>query len=112
DISEERAKQYITQWCGEDCVPVIDLKKKREDPSKLRGFGFVEFEHEDFVDKLVIKQGLMMGDKRVEVKKAEPRENMGEGGGGRGGRSGRGGGSDGYRGGRSSGGGYGSGGGG
>lgn len=115
-VSEEAAKEAINNWAHPTPPIKIDLMKKQDDPSKLRGFGFLEFEHEDFVDKLVIQQGLELNNKRVEVKKAAPKEEMGGGrGGGRGGsRGGRGGSRGGGYGGESGGyggGGYGGGGG-
>lgn len=53
NISEEEAEDLIRQWCAPIVPTKIDLLKRKDDPTKLRGFGFLDFEHEDFVDKLV-----------------------------------------------------------
>lgn len=55
NITPDEAEGYIRKWCHPDVPTSIDLLKHREDDQKLRGFGFLEFEHEDFVDKLVSK---------------------------------------------------------
>lgn len=53
NISGEAADGYIRKWCAPYKPTNVELLKKPDDDSKLRGFGFLEFEHEDFVDKLV-----------------------------------------------------------
>ena len=84
----------------------VDLIMRKSDdgqaPSKHRGFCFVEFDDEDLVDELCCIKKIDICGKKVEIKKAEPKDKSGQGQGG-GGR-GRGGGRGGSRGGRSGGG--------
>lgn len=83
----------------------VDLIMRKSDdgqaPSKHRGFCFVEFDDEDLVDELCCIKKIDICGKKVEIKKAEPKDKSGQGQGG-GGR-GRGGGRGGSRGGRSGG---------
>ncbi|XP_077996819.1 uncharacterized protein LOC144450125 [Glandiceps talaboti] len=91
DADENQLTNVFTENVGEvEKVDVITDKTT----GKKKGFAFVTMATEDLADVAVIKKHLNIGNIRLEVKKAEPREAGGGGGrgGGRGGSySGRGG---------------------
>lgn len=100
--TEDDIRTVFGEFGGIKTVTIVTDKAT----GKMKGFGFVEFEDYDSVDKAVLKKTFNLNGKNVDVKKAKSQKDQeggGGGGGGRGGRGGRGGG----RGGR--GGGYGGG---
>ena len=105
EATADDIKTVLSEIVRSEPTSVDLIMRKGEDgaPAKHRGFCFVEFENEDLVDELCCIKRVDIGGKKVEIKKAEPKE------GGRG-SQGRGGGRGGYRGGRGGGGGGGGGG--
>jgi len=92
EMTEDDIRQYFETF-GK-ITSVTRLTEK--DTGKPRGFGFVEFDDYDPVDKCILKGSHQINGKRVDVKKAVSKQEMnsmggGPGGGGMGGR-GRGGG--------------------
>jgi len=95
DMTEDDIRQYFEEF-GK-IVAVTRLTEK--DTGKPRGFGFVEFDDYDPVDKAILKQNHQINGKRVDVKKAVSKQEMNSMGGDGGGRGGmRGGGRGGGRG--------------
>ncbi|XP_069121553.1 heterogeneous nuclear ribonucleoprotein 87F-like [Argopecten irradians] len=97
DTAEEQVRETFSSF-GE--IERIDLIRDKE-TNKVKGFGFVEFQDTDSVDKCVLKKFFSLNGKDVEVKKAMPKESQRSGdsggrGGRGGGRGGRGGGRGGY----------------
>jgi len=91
DMSEDDIRQYFEQFGKINTVTRLTEK----DTGKPRGFGFVEFDDYDPVDKAILKGNHQINGKRVDVKKAVSKQEMNSmgGGGGQGGmRGGRGGG--------------------
>merc|ERR1719291_1283090 len=81
DMTEDDIRQYFEQF-GK-IVAVTRLTEK--DTGKPRGFGFVEFDDYDPVDKAILKGSHQIKGKRVDVKKAVSKQEMNsQGGGGRG----------------------------
>jgi len=87
DVGEEEIREAFNQY-GE--VVSVSIPVERE-TQKKRGFAFVEFSDADAADKAALHREVMIGDTRVDVKKARDKNDMGAGG-----RGGRGGGRGGY----------------
>ena len=87
-MTEDDIRQYFEQF-GK-IVAVTRLTEK--DTGKPRGFGFVEFDDYDPVDKAILKGSHQIKGKRVDVKKAVSKQEMNSQGGGGGGMGGGGGG--------------------
>ncbi|KAF6206786.1 hypothetical protein GE061_018022, partial [Apolygus lucorum] len=83
DLGEEELKSYFSEFGGVASVAII----MDRDTGKKRGFGFVEFDDYDTVDKVCLQGGShTINGKRIDVKKAIGKNEMGGGkGGGRGG---------------------------
>merc|ERR1719232_1219162 len=96
EMTEDDIRQYFETF-GK-ITSVTRLTEK--DTGKPRGFGFVEFDDYDPVDKCILKGSHQINGKRVDVKKAVSKQEMNSmGGGGQGGmRGGRGGGRGGWNG--------------
>uniref|UniRef100_A0A146KRX7 Heterogeneous nuclear ribonucleoprotein A1, A2/B1 n=1 Tax=Lygus hesperus TaxID=30085 RepID=A0A146KRX7_LYGHE len=84
ELGEEELKGYFSEFGGVASVAII----MDRDTGKKRGFGFVEFDDYDTVDKVCLQGGShTINGKRIDVKKAIGKNEMGggKGGGGRGG---------------------------
>ena len=81
DMTEDDIRQYFEQF-GK-IVAITRLTEK--DTGKPRGFGFVEFDDYDPVDKAILKGSHQIKGKRVDVKKAVSKQEMNSMGGGPGG---------------------------
>jgi len=91
DMTPECLQTYIDSRHSSDfgTIEKIDLLKDRE-TNKNKGFGFLECSSTDFADRLVISENeFFLNGKKMQLKKAEPKGEVG--GGDRGGRGGRGG---------------------
>ncbi|CAH1405307.1 unnamed protein product [Nezara viridula] len=89
DINEDDLKMYFGEYGTISNVAII----MDRDTGKKRGFGFVEFEDYDTVDKICLQGSHSINGKRIDVKKAIGKSEGGKGGGDRmggggGGRSG------------------------
>lgn len=92
-MSEDDIRQYFEQFGKIEAVTRLTEK----DTGKPRGFGFVEFDDYDPVDKAILKGNHQINGKRVDVKKAVSKQEMNSMGGGPGGMRGGGGGGSGRR---------------
>jgi len=91
ETEDSDLQEYFQQFGN-----VVEANVMREkETGKNRGFGFVEFEDYDIVDKVILKGEHEVCGKRVDVKKAVDKKDMRSGGGGGGGGYGRGYGRDG-----------------
>ncbi|XP_074338396.1 heterogeneous nuclear ribonucleoprotein 1-like [Apium graveolens] len=79
-LSEDEFRQYFESY-GQvtDVVVMYDQQTNRP-----RGFGFISFDTEDAVDRVLHKTFHDLNGKQVEVKRALPRDSNAGGGGGRG----------------------------
>jgi len=87
DMEDEDLRSYFTQFGN--VVEVTRLTEK--DTGKKRGFGFVEFDDYDPVDKCIQKGNHQISGRRVDVKKAISKQEINSMGGGMAMRGGRGG---------------------
>lgn len=72
DVTEDQLKDYFTEYGTVlNVVIVVD-----RDTGKKRGFGFVEFDDYDPVDKACLQASHSLNGKRVDVKKAVGRSEM------------------------------------
>jgi len=104
EVTDEEIRTYFTQFGS--IAEITRLTDK--DTGKKKGFGFVEFDDYDPVDKCLLQGNHMLGGRRVDVKKAVSKQELnaqGGGGGRGGGMGGRGGGRGGQQGGWGGGGG-------
>merc|ERR550534_2302459 len=100
DLTEDELRGYIESRHPTNIgrLETISIMKDR-DTGKNKGFGFLECSDNDFADRLAISESeCFIQGKKVNIKKAEPKEGDedGNGGGGRGSFRGRGGGRGGY----------------
>ena len=85
DLEEDQLREYFGQF-GQ-CTSVAVMTDKQT--GKKRGFGFIEFEDYDTVDRIVLQGEHVVEGTRIEVRKAVDKKEMdGRGGGMRGGRGG------------------------
>lgn len=69
DVSENDLRDYFGAYgTVKDAIVMVD-----RNTGSSRGFGFITFEREDAVDR-VLKDDHEIKGKRIEIKKAEPRE--------------------------------------
>ncbi|XP_054160853.1 heterogeneous nuclear ribonucleoprotein 27C-like isoform X2 [Oppia nitens] len=70
NVNETVLRDYFSKF-GKviEVVIMYDQEKK-----KTRGFGFLSFDSEDTIDKVVKEHFVSIGGKQVEVKRAEPRD--------------------------------------
>ncbi|XP_065210502.1 heterogeneous nuclear ribonucleoprotein A1, A2/B1 homolog [Planococcus citri] len=73
DVSEDNMREYFTQYGNVVSVVIVTEK----DTGKKRGFGFVEFDDYDPVDKICLEGSHTLNGKRVDVKKALSRDSAG-----------------------------------
>ena len=91
DLEENDLQEYFTQFGTPTSVAVLTDKAT----GKKRGFGFIEFDDYDTVDRIVLQGEHNVNGTRIEVRKAVEKKDMDRMGGG-GGRGGRGAGRGGY----------------
>jgi len=78
ETEDSDLQEYFSQFGN-----VVEANVMREkETGKNRGFGFVEFEDYDIVDKVILHGEHRVCDKRVDVKKAVDKKDMRAGGGG------------------------------
>ena len=85
--NEENLKSYFSQFGSVLSVSIVVDKET----NKKRGFGFIEFDDHDAVDKVVLRKNHSIAGANVDTKKAISKAELAAGG--RGGRGGGGGGS-------------------
>ena len=64
DVEDSDLEEYFKQFGNVISASIMTEKET----GKKRGFGFVEFEDYDIVDKIILKGEHHLGGKRVEVK--------------------------------------------
>ena len=77
--TEEDVEEYFTGLCekfGKGKILDIDLKRDKENPSRLRGFAFVTFDNEEVVESICSISFHQIKLKQCEVKKAESQATM------------------------------------
>lgn len=73
DVTEDNMREYFAQYGTVVSVVIVTEK----DTGKKRGFGFVEFDDYDPVDKICLEGSHTLNGKRVDVKKALSRDSAG-----------------------------------
>jgi len=73
DIAENDLRDYFSQFGS--VTEVLLVKDRATNTS--RGFGFVTFDDTDAVDKVIVARPHMINDSKADVKKAIPKEEMG-----------------------------------
>ncbi|XP_061704579.1 heterogeneous nuclear ribonucleoprotein 87F-like [Cydia pomonella] len=86
DHDEEQLREYFSSYGNVQNVSIVTDKAT----GKKRGFGFVEFDDYDPVDKVCLNVPHKIGGKQLDVKKALPKDGSDQRGGGGGGRQGQG----------------------
>lgn len=81
ELGEEDLRGYFGDFGSITSVAII----LDRETGKKRGFGFVEFDDYDAVDKVCLQGAHTINGKRIDVKKAVGKNEMGGGGGGKGG---------------------------
>jgi len=84
DLEESDLEEYFKEFGNCTSVSVMTNKETQ----KKRGFGFVEFDDYDTVDRIVLQGEHVVNGTRIEVRKAIDKKDMNASGGGRGGRGG------------------------
>ncbi|KOB73641.1 Heterogeneous nuclear ribonucleoprotein at 87F [Operophtera brumata] len=79
DHDEEQLREYFSNYGNVQSVSIVTDKAT----GKKRGFGFVEFEDYDPVDKVVLNAPHKINGKQLDVKKALPKDGGEQGRGGR-----------------------------
>lgn len=77
--TEADVEEYFTKLCsklGKGKVLDVDLKRDKENPSRLRGFAFVTFDSEEVVENVCSITFHQIKMKQCEVKKAESQAAM------------------------------------
>ena len=77
--TEEDVEEYFTGLCtkfGQGKVLDVDLKRDKENPSRIRGFAFVTFDSEEVVESVCSISFHQIKLKQCEVKKAESQATM------------------------------------
>lgn len=77
--TEEDVEEYFTGLCtkfGQGKVLDVDLKRDKENPTRIRGFAFVTFDSEEVVESVCSISFHQIKLKQCEVKKAESQATM------------------------------------
>merc|ERR1719427_2553079 len=72
DTTEDMVREVFEQYGDMKSCDVV----KDKATGKCKGFGFIEFEDYDSVDRCVLKKRHELNGRTVEVKKAVPKEEM------------------------------------
>lgn len=72
DFDEEHLREYFTQFGNVISACIVTDKEN----GKKRGFGFVEFDDYDPVDKIILQKSHTIQNKMLDVKKALPKQEM------------------------------------